>query len=65
MFVVLPRAREQIALEHALELTLLRGMVRHRTDGSYRINPAKRELVAYYARSIEHHFETDADAKQA
>ncbi len=56
VFAVVPRGDEQFALEHALELTLLRGMIRHQSNGSYRINPDRRTLVAYYAKSIAHHF---------
>ena len=58
-FVVVPRDDEQFALEHALELTLLRGMIRHQADGNYRVNPDRRALVAYYAKSIAHHFEAE------
>ena len=59
-FVVVPRGDAQFALEHALELTLLRGMIRYQANGSYRINPDKRSLVGYYARSIAHHYAADA-----
>ncbi|MDH3536595.1 MAG: hypothetical protein OER87_12695, partial [Gammaproteobacteria bacterium] len=58
-FVILPRSDEQFALQQALELTLLRGMIRYQTDDNYRVNPDKQALVAYYAKSIEHHFEAD------
>ena len=30
-------------------------MVRYETDGNYTVNPEKKALVAYYAKSIEHH----------
>ncbi len=56
-FVVLARSSEQFALQQALELTLLRGMIRYRSNGNYVINPDKQALVAYYAKSIEHHLE--------
>ena len=42
----------------ALELTLLRGMIRYQAN-LYRVNPDKQALVAYYAKSIEHHLERD------
>ncbi|MDH3760646.1 MAG: 1-acyl-sn-glycerol-3-phosphate acyltransferase [Gammaproteobacteria bacterium] len=58
-FVVLARSNAQDALQHALELTLLRGMVRYRSNGIYDINPEKKALVAYYAKSIEHYFESE------
>ena len=58
-FVVLARASAQYSLQQALELTLLRGMLRYQTDGNYLVNPEKRALVAYYAKSIEHYFEPD------
>ncbi len=61
-FVVVPRDDEQFALEHALELTLLRGMIRHQAGGNYRVNPDRRALIAYYARSIAHHFESEPEA---
>lgn len=60
-FVILPRSSEQFALQKALELTLLRGMIRYQSNGHYIINPEKQALVAYYAKSIEHHLETDSD----
>ena len=54
-FVILPRNSEQEALEQALELTLLRGLVEH--DGrQYRVVPAKQAFLCYYAKSIEHYF---------
>ena len=56
-FVVLPRSDEQFALQQALELTLLRGMIRYQANGMYLVNPDKQVLVAYYAKSIEHHLE--------
>lgn len=56
-FVVIPRSSPQYALQQALELTLLRGMVRYQSNGNYLINPEKQALVAYYAKSIEHYFE--------
>lgn len=58
-FVVVPRSNPQYALQQALELTLLRGMVRYQADGNYVINPEKQALIAYYAKSIEHYFEAD------
>jgi glycerol-3-phosphate O-acyltransferase len=58
-FVVLPRSDEQFALQQALELTLLRGMIRYQANRMYLLNPDKRALVAYYAKSIEHHLEPD------
>jgi glycerol-3-phosphate O-acyltransferase len=58
-FVVLPRSDEQFALQQALELTLLRGMIRYQANGMYLVNPDKQALVAYYAKSIEHHLELD------
>ena len=58
-FVILARASAQYSLQQALELTLLRGMVRYATDGNYLVNPEKRALVGYYAKSIEHYFEPD------
>ncbi len=58
-FVILPRASEQYALQQALELTLLRGMIRHQADGSYRISSERQALVAYYARSVEHQLAPD------
>ncbi len=58
-FVVLPRSDEQFALQQALELTLLRGMIRYQTNSMYLVNPDKQALVAYYAKSIEHHLEPD------
>jgi glycerol-3-phosphate O-acyltransferase len=58
-FVVLPRSDEQFALQQALELTLLRGMIRYQANGMYLVNPEKQALVAYYAKSIEHHLELD------
>ncbi len=57
--VVLARSNEQYALQQAIELTLLRGMVRYQANGNYLVNPDKRALVAYYAKSIEHHLEAD------
>ena len=54
-FVVLARGSAQFALQQAIELTLLRGMIVYQTDGDYRINPAKRALVDYYAKSVAHH----------
>ena len=56
-FVVLARSSEQFALQQALELTLLRGMIIYQADAIYRINPGKQALVNYYAKSIEHYFE--------
>ena len=56
-FIVLPRSSAQYALQHALELTLLRGMIRHQAGGKYWINSDKQALVAYYAKSIAHHLE--------
>jgi hypothetical protein len=56
-FVVLTRASEQFALQKALELTLLRGMIIYQADAMYRVNPGKQALVNYYAKSIEHFFE--------
>jgi glycerol-3-phosphate O-acyltransferase len=58
-FVVLPRNSEQEALEQALELTLLRGLVEH--DGHrYRVssakNSGKKALLGYYAKSIAHYY---------
>lgn len=54
-FLVLPRNNEQEALEQALELTLLRGLVEH--DGQhYRVSSGKQALLSYYAKSIEHYF---------
>ena len=58
-FVVLARGNTQYSLQQALELTLLRGMVRYQTDGHYVANPEKQALVSYYAKSIEHYFEPD------
>ncbi|MCP4471685.1 MAG: glycerol-3-phosphate acyltransferase [Gammaproteobacteria bacterium] len=58
-FVVLARASAQYSLQQALELTLLRGMVRFQADGNYVVNPEKQALVSYYAKSIEHYFEPD------
>lgn len=58
-FVVLARANAQYALQQALELTLLRGMVHYQADGNYVINPDKQALVAYYAKSIEHYFDAE------
>ena len=58
-FVVLPRSDEQFALQQALELTLLRGMIRYQANGMYLVNPDKQALVAYYAKSIEHHLGLD------
>jgi len=55
-FVVLARGSAQFALQQAIELTLLRGMIVYQSDGDYRINPAKRALVDYYAKSVAHHF---------
>jgi glycerol-3-phosphate O-acyltransferase len=55
-FIVLARGRAQFALQQAIELTLLRGMIVYQGDGAYRINPAKRALVDYYAKSVAHHF---------
>ncbi|MDH3448754.1 MAG: 1-acyl-sn-glycerol-3-phosphate acyltransferase [Gammaproteobacteria bacterium] len=60
-FVVVPRSDDQFALQQALELTLLRGMIRFQAENNYRINPDKQALVAYYAKSIEHHFEADVN----
>jgi len=58
-FVVLARASAQYSLQQALELTLLRGMVRYQADGNYVVNPEKQALVSYYAKSIEHYFEPE------
>jgi glycerol-3-phosphate O-acyltransferase len=58
-FVVLARGNTQYSLQQALELTLLRGMVRYQADGNYIVNPEKQALVSYYAKSIEHYFEPD------
>jgi glycerol-3-phosphate O-acyltransferase len=58
-FVVLARSNAQDALQHALELTLLRGMIRYQSNGIYGINPEKTALVAYYAKSIDHYFEPE------
>jgi glycerol-3-phosphate O-acyltransferase len=55
-FIILARANEQFALQQAIELTLLRGMIRYQAD-IYRINPEKQVLVNYYAKSIEHLFQ--------
>lgn len=55
-FVVLARASTQYSLQQALELTLLRGMVRYQSNGNYVINPEKQALIAYYAKSVEHYF---------
>ena len=57
-FVVLARSSARFSLTQALELTLLRNMVRYDTAGHYVINPEKKALVAYYAKSIEHHLDT-------
>ena len=57
-FVVLARASAQYSLHQALELTLLRNMVRYEANGNYVVNPDKKALVAYYAKSIEHHLES-------
>lgn len=56
-FVVLPRSDEQFALQQALEMTLLRGMIRYQANSMYLLNPDKQALVAYYAKSVEHHLE--------
>jgi glycerol-3-phosphate O-acyltransferase len=56
-FIVLPRSNEQFALQQAIELTLLRGMIRYQGNANYLVNPDKQALVAYYAKSIEHHLE--------
>ena len=56
-FIVLPRSDEQFALQQALELTLLRGMIRYQANAMYIVNPEKQALLAYYAKSIEHHLE--------
>ncbi len=58
-FVALTRANAQDALQHALELTLLRGMVHYQSNGNYVVNPEKQALVAYYAKSINHHLAPD------
>jgi glycerol-3-phosphate O-acyltransferase len=58
-FVVVPHADEQFALQKAIELMLLRGMIRYRDDGVYRIHSEQQALVAYYAKSIEHYFQPD------
>ena len=58
-FIVLPRSDEQFALQQALELTLLRSMIRYQANGLYVVNPDKQALVAYYAKSVEHHFDTN------
>jgi hypothetical protein len=58
-FIVLPRSDEQFALQQALELALLRGMIRYQSNGNYIVNPDKQALLAYYAKSIEHHLEPD------
>ena len=58
-FVVLARGNAQDALEHALELTLLRGMVRFQANGNYAVNPEKQALLAYYAKSIDHHLASE------
>ena len=53
--IVLPRADVQLGLQQALEQTLLRGMIRYRADsGTYLVNPDKRALLLYYAKSVEH-----------
>jgi glycerol-3-phosphate O-acyltransferase len=57
-FVVLARASEQFALQQSIELTLLRGMIVYQADAIYRVNPKKQALVNYYAKSIEHYFES-------
>ena len=61
-FVVLARASAQFSLHQALELSLLRNMLRYEADGNYVINPDKRALVEYYARSVEHHLDPETSS---
>jgi glycerol-3-phosphate O-acyltransferase len=58
-FVVVPRSDPQYALQKAIELMLLRGMIRYQDDGVYRIRAGQQALADYYAKSIEHHFKVD------
>ena len=58
-FVVVPRSDPQYALQKAIELMLLRGMIRYQDDGVYRIRAGQQALADYYAKSIEHHFKAD------
>lgn len=56
-FVVVPRADPQYALQKAIELMLLRGMLHYREDGIYRVPEDRQPLASYYAKSIEHHLQ--------